>query len=337
METTRSILKNLFYEFFKSIGSYYYYRVYKNKNKPLVLTYHGVVPKIIQNRPDYEYRNFVTVSQFERQIQFLLKKYRPLKVTDFLNSSRLERGFLITFDDGFSNNYRYALPVLKKYNLQGCFFITTSLIGTKKFLWTDHVNRLIMNTNRKKIELELNKVEIFDLQTIRKKEFAAQKIRSYLKKLHPSKANNIIRNLNSEMSDVSANMKPEEEDRFLFMNWNEVREMIASDQIVGSHTHTHPILNPLSEEESYAEFKVSKEFIENNTGRPCEYIGYPNGEEDDYSETHKRQLQELGYRIAFTQINPFKNYKNDLYELNRINISLRKSMPVFEASLSGFI
>lgn len=336
MEIARTIIKNLFYAFFRSAGSYHYLR-YKNRNKPIILTYHGVVPKIPPNGFNYEYRNFVTVSQFERQIQFLVKKYHPLKVTDLLNSARLERGFLITFDDGFRNNYLYALPVLRKYNLQACFFVTTSLIGTQKILWTDHVNRLIMNTSRKQIELKLDRVEIFDLQAIPRKESAALKIANYLKKLHPSEADIMIQHLNSEISDVLVNMRPEEEDRFLFMNWDEVRRMIAYDQMVGSHTHTHPILNSLSNEESYAELRLSKELIENNTGCACEYLSYPNGEKDDYSDINKQQLRDIGYRYAFTQISPFENYKNDPYELNRLNVSLKESMLIFEAKLSGFV
>ncbi len=128
----------------------------QNQDKAVVLTYHGVVPELAEDISINKYRNFVTTAQFEQQIKFLLDHFTPLKVKDFYTShTKIEGGFLITFDDGFRNNYQYAMPILKKNGLQGCFFITTKLIGTREYLWTDHVVLLLEKTQKTRVELNL--------------------------------------------------------------------------------------------------------------------------------------------------------------------------------------
>jgi peptidoglycan/xylan/chitin deacetylase (PgdA/CDA1 family) len=333
---TRDISKLFYYGFFRALGVYHYFR-FSHRHIPIVLTYHGVLPKIPEDHSDYEYRNFVTVRQFENQIKLLLKKFKPVKVSDFYNGNpNLNRGFLITFDDGFRNNYSHALPVLKKYGLQATFFITTDFVGSRELLWTEQVTRLIQKTNEKEFEVELDKNYSLRLNSALKRERASELIRRYLKHQSPSKRNKILEQMKLQLRDVELSVNEENEERYLFMTWEDIKKMANSGQVIGSHTHTHPILSTLDEKESFQELKLSKENIENHTNEPCLTMSYPNGEKDDYFAIQKRQLSTLGYKCAFTQISPFKNYQTDQYELNRLNISLKMKNAVFEAKISGF-
>ena len=333
---TRAFAKLVLFGSFKAAGAYRYLRK-KHKGRPIVLTYHGVIDRIPKTLSTFEFRNFVTTGQFENQIKFLLKNYRPLKVADFYNSfENLNNGFLITFDDGFQNNYRYAVPILKKYGLQGCFFITTELIGTRKFLWTEKITRAILNTQKKKLVLELDETTTYDLDAVVKKEYASQSIRKYLKSLHPSSVRKIIENMCLQLSDVDIFMKPEEEARYLFMTWDDIRGIVEAGQVVGSHTHTHPVLSTISEKESYRELEISKGVIEENTEKPCLAMSYPNGEREDFSNVQLRQLEALGYRCAFTQISTFDSPNMHPFTIPRINISSGMSSPIFEATICGF-
>lgn len=332
---TKDIYKLLYYSFFRTFGIYQYSR-YNNRDKPIVLTYHGVLPKILNHQTDYEYRNFVTVEQFEDQVCFLLRKYRPLRVSDFYNgNSKLNRGFLITFDDGFRNNYSYALPVLQKYGVQAVFFVTTNFIGSREFLWTEQVTHLIQKTKKKVLEIELGKGYSFQLNSVLDKERASRAIRNNLKRQTPLNRKKILEQMKFQLNDIELTINRDDEERYLFMNWEEVRDMAETGQVIGSHTHTHPILSTLDEEESFRELKQSKEAIENHINKPCLVMSYPNGEENDYSILQKKQLKILGYKCAFTQTPPFKNYQTDPYELNRINISLKMNSIIFEAKISG--
>lgn len=325
---------------FSSLGKLGLYRSLRRKHrgKAVALTYHGVLPEKPPGNGDFQYRNFVTAGQFEQQIQFLLRRYRPLRAEDFYEPwGNLSGGFLITFDDGFRNNYLHALPILKKYGLQGCFFITTHLIDTREFLWTEQVTRLLEKTRREKVEVELERPHSFPLGAPAQRERASLAIRKYLKVAPLRRRQEVLAHLKNQLSDVPLAVQPEEEERYLFMTWDEVREMARAGQVIGSHTHTHPMLATLSEEESLGELRVSRKLIEQQTGQPCLTMSYPNGERENYSEVQIRQLQQLGYRCAFTQVPHFNTAETDRYQLRRVNISLKMSLPVFEAALCGVL
>ncbi len=73
----------------------------------------------------------ITPAQFEEDIKYIKQKgYTGVFISDLINyvekgTPLPEKPILITFDDGYYNNYLYAYPILKKYNTKAIF----SLIG----------------------------------------------------------------------------------------------------------------------------------------------------------------------------------------------------------------
>jgi len=79
----------------------------------------------------------VTVSPetFEEHMAYLArKKYHALAADEFLEFLQGKRALggrsvLITFDDGYLDNYVYAWPILKRYGLKATIFAITGLVG----------------------------------------------------------------------------------------------------------------------------------------------------------------------------------------------------------------
>jgi peptidoglycan/xylan/chitin deacetylase (PgdA/CDA1 family) len=96
---------------------------------PIVM-YHSV-------NPEASPKNMLAVSTatFERQMQFLkMNHYNvlPLESLATLIKERKKispRTIAITLDDGYKDNYIYAFPILKKYNLPATIFIILSEVG----------------------------------------------------------------------------------------------------------------------------------------------------------------------------------------------------------------
>jgi peptidoglycan/xylan/chitin deacetylase (PgdA/CDA1 family) len=88
----------------------------------------------------------VSAENFEAQMALLLQKgYETISIEDLVTAFEGTRELppkpmILTFDDGYKDNFEYAYPILRKYGLKGTFFIITSLVGTKGYLtWDDIV------------------------------------------------------------------------------------------------------------------------------------------------------------------------------------------------------
>ncbi|MCM8795942.1 MAG: polysaccharide deacetylase family protein [Candidatus Omnitrophica bacterium] len=95
-----------------------------------ILMYHSVNPNALA-----ENRLAVSVESFQRQMRFL-KEHRynvlPLEELARLIKEKKKiprRTVAITFDDGYKDNYVYAFPILKKYNLAATIFIIVDEVG----------------------------------------------------------------------------------------------------------------------------------------------------------------------------------------------------------------
>lgn len=91
-----------------------------------VLMYHHVLPK----------RGFIasSVDEFKQQMNFLAKNgYTTLSSNEFLlyKKGKLKvpkKSVLITFDDGWRDNFFYAYPILKEFGLKATIFLVTDWI-----------------------------------------------------------------------------------------------------------------------------------------------------------------------------------------------------------------
>ena len=98
--------------------------------KVLVLNYHKVDDTFISLavRPD----------DFDKQMQYLsdngYNTITPDELYDSLagNKELPENPVLITFDDGYEDNYTNAYPILKKYGFKGTIFVISSFLGKNK-------------------------------------------------------------------------------------------------------------------------------------------------------------------------------------------------------------
>ncbi|BED91751.1 MAG: polysaccharide deacetylase family protein [Candidatus Improbicoccus pseudotrichonymphae] len=100
-----------------------------NKHSGLVLPilmYHGIT-----KNKEHENRFFINFKLFEKDLEFLKKHgFNTIFVSDLINfmngnQSLPEKPIILTFDDGYLNNYLYVFPLIKKYN----FKIILSPIG----------------------------------------------------------------------------------------------------------------------------------------------------------------------------------------------------------------
>ena len=78
---------------------------------------------------------YVTPENFEKQMKLLKKwNYMPISLDEVVASTKRAKEFqqkpiVITFDDGYLDNYSYAFPIMKNLGFKGMVFLTTDAVG----------------------------------------------------------------------------------------------------------------------------------------------------------------------------------------------------------------
>ncbi|MGL4942507.1 MAG: polysaccharide deacetylase family protein [Thermoguttaceae bacterium] len=269
--------KNVVLALAKGVGVFAVLRS-RTRGRLRVLCYHSVVAD--QTPIDPRANIAVTVSQFEQQLAFLKREWLPITLADLLavlrgESPLPERAVLVTFDDGFKNNFTLAAPLLKKYAVPATIFLTTGLIGTDGMLWTQEVverhRHLTANFNTK--------------PTATLKRLPNAERLAYLEQLRSESRLVIDTHWQREL--------------YALMNWDDVRVLSQFGIDVGSHSVSHPILASLTPEDLEREVVESRATIERETGTSCLAIAYPNGGESDFNAAVIEACLRCGYQAGF--------------------------------------
>lgn len=270
---------------------------------------------------------------FEKQIIHIKEKYSAIsfeQLIDHLSTGTKppKDAVIITFDDGFADNYLNAFPILEKHQVPATIFISTDYIDTDKTFWFNHLSRLV----------KLNAGASF---TLAGKAFVVssalegqESLLVELLSLMKGKPNKTRLELLLELSK----QLPESElcdPLALPMTWDNVREMNKSVIEFGSHTATHPILSQLTEEELEHEIVNSKTQLEKQLGKQIQTISYPEGMEYAYNNKVIDMVTRAGYDLGCSYI-PGVNKLGSLetFQLKRMHIERYVNFSLFRSMLA---
>jgi peptidoglycan/xylan/chitin deacetylase (PgdA/CDA1 family) len=108
-----------------------------------IFVYHHVVPGHAAGAL------FVTPDGFEQQLKFLRDNgYQTVSFDDLADCLEYgaplpDRPAIISFDDGWDNQFNYAFPLLQKYGFTATFFVVTDYLDHQNFMTTDQLKTMI--------------------------------------------------------------------------------------------------------------------------------------------------------------------------------------------------
>ena len=107
-----------------------------------VLEYHA-----IGSHPDWPQGMVVAPATFDRHLQYLQEKgYHMVTVAELADrlatGKSMEKYIALSFDDGYTDNYTEAFPLLKKYNARGTFSIINKKIGGKIYMNAEQLKEM---------------------------------------------------------------------------------------------------------------------------------------------------------------------------------------------------
>jgi len=114
------------------VSGYYRYFRHLNYEPVLIVTYHCVMEEPYGG--DLE-ELFVLPSEFEKQLKYWQENGWQSYFADEIDKIDFkQKALIITFDDGYADNYDIVLPLLAKYDMKATVFMVASFVGDPYFL-----------------------------------------------------------------------------------------------------------------------------------------------------------------------------------------------------------
>lgn len=307
----------------------------RNAKRLLVLCYHSVVG----NDAPVNSRTNIAVSsqQFESQLKLINRDWTPVSLADvekacYENVPLPDHAVMLTFDDGFRNNYTLAAPLLKKYDVPAVVFITTDLISHRTLLWPQEVRERIIDGAENQIPDTENGSFLPVPPNVKERERLADQMTQRCKTLsHQARSDYLEKLRNVTKLDLET---PWKEELYEFMSWDEVRDIRNFGVTLGAHTVSHPILSSLSLENLQEELSLCKKKIEFELDEECCSFAYPNGGKADFNETVIEEAKKVGFRIAFNLYERRNPETLEPFSIDRFCITRDISLLEFERLLA---
>lgn len=288
---------------------------YSKMNSVLILIYHSV-PSTNEN--SFYSNNQTEKSIFEKQLFTLSKKFNVISLDSFVESIRKRHeldcdSVIITFDDGYKDNFTVAFNLLNKYHLPATIFLTTDYIDKKALPFVDVVSyvckELKGSGTLKKTLLRLGLINQHD-------EISEKIIASLINQI--SKLSNLNKNKVADKLLKENNLK--KKDFFsIMMDWQDVREMNRGGLITfGSHSKSHSVLSTLGKVEVHNELLHSRKRIEKFIKSNVTFFSYPYGGESTFSNREIDILKKYRYSCALSWIKGVNTINSNPFRLKRV-------------------
>ena len=337
------LIKTIIFSFIRFSGILRIW-IYLNRNKINILMLHGVMDTDIDSSWNPLW-NRVSRAKIDRCLGMLSRYYKFISFDDAVDmlsgKKKMEQYCIaVTFDDGYRNNIRHALPILAKHGITATIFVSTGYISDRKPYSVDRLDYALQNTNVNNRTIEVGNKSIV-ISASSREDLA----KSYheLRVLFREQYNNEIL-CKQQLDELTSKLENEcgkalsdifeTDDWSGLLTWDEIRETNHAGVVYGSHTVDHYRLAQLSTEEIHHQLARSKSILENELSEQCKHICYPVG---SFNTETMRLSKDCGYESGVTTEPGLNKPGDNLFSLKRISFPSKGSDDESILHLTGLL
>lgn len=299
-----------------------------------ILAYHRVLDDDHTTFPFDEAVISATSKTFRQHMEFVRRNFNVISFKQLAEFERdkqqwPERALIITFDDGYRDNYANAFPILKELGFSATIFLAVGHINQAKLFWWDFIAYCFKQTPLQSVTLPAFDSEPLALMDARARRRAIDRVLDWIKEAPEEVKSDFV----AKLADNLEVQLPENLAAGMHLTWDEVREMMAGGIEFGSHTMTHPILSNVSPAQLAEEISESKKILERELESEVLAFSYPVGGRTSFNETVKTEVKKCGFRFAVSYREGVAKRDCDPYSLPRIHIETSHSLKLFRANL----
>lgn len=286
----------------------------------------------------------VTPHHFAEHLETLRRYTRIIKLAELVNGLEKgalpERSVVITFDDGYADNFHNAKQILERYDAPATFFITTGYIGHGREFWWDTLEKLFLAPGRlpESLHLTINGcVFQWDLGEAADYDSTAfwSNRRWQARNDPPTPRHKLYRTLWERlvpMADAErqrvldellawAGVDPIVRSTHRSLSVDEICALASTEIVdIGAHSVTHPLLAALPSALQRDEVTRSKADLEEILGRPVSWFAYPFGSNGTYTEESVGLVRQAGFAAACSGLPGYVELRTDRFQLPRVQV-----------------
>lgn len=272
----------------------------------------------------------LTPESFKRQLielQKIGKFISPkelLENTDEIVNSK-QNYLLVTFDDGLREQFEIAKPILDDLKIEAMYFVNSINFIEKKVSLVHKIHLIRSQVSPEDLMSNFLKSTFkskFELSEIDKKKAIEHYNFDDVSSAHLKYCLNFkltINELSIAMNDLfNIYFDSKETVNNLYMT-EEYLKILAQENQLGSHTHSHLALGLLDVDTIGTELKKTKEYLEKITQTKIEMLSYPYGNEASYAFPVPDIAKKVGYKLGFTMERGKNNGCEDKLLLKRFD------------------
>jgi peptidoglycan/xylan/chitin deacetylase (PgdA/CDA1 family) len=288
-----------------------------------VLLYHSVASG--ENNP------YFGGEEFAAHMDLLASEFRVVGADEYLWHLSPEKRFarrsvMVTFDDGFENNYTVVQPIMEERRLPWVLFTTTQALDQPdKYLWFAGLRAVCLHTDENQLELL---GERWDLGQSADRLVVYSQVNEHVRRYPAAEAIQAV----CDWTATRWNCVPQEYARS-FCSMITAEQLYELDQSplieIGAHTHSHPFLTRVADDKLHLEIDEPSATLARLLGHRIRMFAYPAGA---YGQRETDRVANLGFDCAFA-VAPAM-VRAPRYEIPRIGI-FDPSLAVVRAKALG--
>ena len=268
------------------------------------------------------------VSLFRQQIEFMNEYFSIVTMEQVIDSvvrkiALPENALLLTFDDGYIDNYTYVLPILEEFGIQGSFFIPGKTFATHQLLDVNKIHYILASANILELVVDVKK----EMDYFRGKEFdysaneelfakyaVANRfdtketifVKRMLQTVLPEPVRNMI---SSKLFEKYIGITEEKLAYELYLNYDQIRTMKRHGMFIGVHGYDHYWLGNLETNQMKKDIEMALDTMDEFIDRSCWVMNYPYG---SYNSEVLDFIKKQGACLGFTTDVRIADLKRDL-------------------------
>ncbi|GAC1619951.1 MAG: hypothetical protein NVS4B9_10810 [Ktedonobacteraceae bacterium] len=300
----------------------------------------------------------------EAQMRYLSRYYRVMHLEEALEELYATRPdapartstrdgripLVLTFDDGYTDNYTRALPLAQKFQVPVTIFVIPGYVESGQYFWWMAAKRLLKQFNGEKVKFAGQSYQLSNpierealikaidgrvryASSVAEREALLAQLQQELGVSLPG------RSTGSTNGTGGAGGTGGDDDAALPMTWEQIREMEKSGLVsFGAHTMHHPLLSALSDEQELLyETGESRRLLEQKLDHPVRTFAYPIGKPRHFADQGVQAVKSAGFTWALTTIEDINTNKTDPYLLGRLPGDTDLHWMVMAAELAGLL